>query len=354
MSENKIKTDTNRIYWVDLLKGLAMISMVFAHVISDEVPGGQCLIKSFIYSFHMPLLFFLSGYVFSPDKYPRFKDLLMSKIKSIILPMVIFTIANELVNIVYYGILLQDINISIGKICNDFIGLLLQYRIGKYAGMFWFLPCLFIAEVLLYWYVKIYNYSIYIYLITLIATYSVGGILVKNGILLPYTIEMSMIAVIFVGIGYFLKMKDYILQKLSIYTSIIFFTVNVVLTYCNYAVAGRVDMCDGNLGSLVLYVIAAQSAICGWIIVAQKSKELKVLQYIGKNSLLFYLLGKIGIIFQNIIIYNILHTNIITIGNLGLIVGVVCTFIYFVCLYPFTLVINNKMPFLIGKFKKVI
>ena len=63
-----------RLEYVDLLKGFAIFLMVMGHFLSWQWGGALVsaphsnhvtIVRDFIYSFHMPLFFFLSGYVFN-------------------------------------------------------------------------------------------------------------------------------------------------------------------------------------------------------------------------------------------------------------------------------------------------
>lgn len=54
-----------RIEWVDILKGIAIICVFIGHTTNDNYGNISGLLHMWIYSFHMPLFFFLSGYVFS-------------------------------------------------------------------------------------------------------------------------------------------------------------------------------------------------------------------------------------------------------------------------------------------------
>ena len=53
----------NRIKWIDNAKGCAIILVLLGHFLSCTK------LTAIIYAFHMPLFFFLSGYVFSLRKY---------------------------------------------------------------------------------------------------------------------------------------------------------------------------------------------------------------------------------------------------------------------------------------------
>jgi fucose 4-O-acetylase-like acetyltransferase len=68
---------SGRIDWIDMAKGYGILFVIFAHL-------GVRYIGSWIYTFHMPLFFFLSGYVFS-TKYD-FKTFVKRRYESIIIP----------------------------------------------------------------------------------------------------------------------------------------------------------------------------------------------------------------------------------------------------------------------------
>ncbi len=53
---------SNRIGYIDVAKGVAILLVVIGHVSNLPTP-----IKSSIYSFHMSLFFFLSGYFFRKE-----------------------------------------------------------------------------------------------------------------------------------------------------------------------------------------------------------------------------------------------------------------------------------------------
>lgn len=55
-----------RISYIDQLKGIAILLVVLGHVIGYNNCENSFLWR-FIYSFHMPLFMFISGYVCSPN-----------------------------------------------------------------------------------------------------------------------------------------------------------------------------------------------------------------------------------------------------------------------------------------------
>ena len=83
--ENK----STRLEYIDIAKGIGLILVVFGHLFSYN--GELSII---IFSFHMPLFFFISGYCFCPHKYNDFESFLVKKVKHLVIPYLIFSIVN--------------------------------------------------------------------------------------------------------------------------------------------------------------------------------------------------------------------------------------------------------------------
>lgn len=74
---------TKRIEWIDALKGFAILTVVIGHCTTDSMASHTYadyavwiqMIYDFVYSFHMPLFFMVSGYVFYLTKsYRKWKE----------------------------------------------------------------------------------------------------------------------------------------------------------------------------------------------------------------------------------------------------------------------------------------
>ncbi|MGG1754302.1 acyltransferase family protein, partial [Bacillus pumilus] len=74
-----------RLEWVDAAKGIGILLVVMAHV---PIPDS---FKQFIYSFHMPLFFLLSGMMFRSSSRPAL-SFIQKKAKSLLLPYLYFSI----------------------------------------------------------------------------------------------------------------------------------------------------------------------------------------------------------------------------------------------------------------------
>ena len=53
-----------RIVTLDIAKAICIILVVIGHYIPDNSPDWYVLMRTFIYSFHMPLFMFASGFIY--------------------------------------------------------------------------------------------------------------------------------------------------------------------------------------------------------------------------------------------------------------------------------------------------
>lgn len=135
-----------RIDYLDVAKGIAILSVVVGHTFSAYDPGS--FLNKFIYSFHMPLFFILSGYFF---KSQEFKPALNKKVKHLLMPYVIINLVRCLNAFFQYGFsqkILTDYffpalygNGSTPKAALCLVDV-------KIVGMTWFLAAMFVCQVL--------------------------------------------------------------------------------------------------------------------------------------------------------------------------------------------------------------
>ena len=117
-----------RIEWIDIAKGMAIFLMVCGHT---SIPEN---LSNWIWSFHMPLFFIVSGMLFYPERYNSFVAFEQKRCRTLLLPWLVFT----LVAVFFYP--------------EDSINTLLS---GQNLFALWFLPVLFMVETLGYYIVKL-------------------------------------------------------------------------------------------------------------------------------------------------------------------------------------------------------
>lgn len=139
-------TEIKRDRSLDIMKGIGILLVVFAHVFHKS---------EIIYQFHMPLFFILSGAAMSYSK-SRFS--LKKKAKSLLVPYIVFS----LICFVYWALIesrfrpMHDVaifgegiglNVKLQQLLNIFTAINCKPAF-IYNIVLWFLPCLFMAELL--------------------------------------------------------------------------------------------------------------------------------------------------------------------------------------------------------------
>ena len=88
----------NRIYWIDYAKGIGIFLVVIGHVCRGLTlsaiidPSVAKLIDQWIYAFHMPIFFFLSGLLIQPSVSKTLKDFVINKLNTLAYPYFVWSI----------------------------------------------------------------------------------------------------------------------------------------------------------------------------------------------------------------------------------------------------------------------
>lgn len=266
---------------VNIARGIAIISMVIGHVISNNN-----YLSIFIYKWHMPLFFFFSGYFFNTEKY-SVKGFLIKKIKSIYFPYVFWALL-----ILYLHNILIDLHVNPLPYYDIQKFKILTYRaifeFRQYEallGTFWFLTQLFIVNILaciifLIVTKKIsYQYNLLFKIGFLAISLTCSVIFNKYHIIFYYNFGwISLLAFSFFLSGYILRSFDLLKKWILIFS--VFMLVISGLSFK--------EMIALNYNEIFFYSI---TAICGIIVIYNLSFIInknsiisKVLSYIGQQS----------------------------------------------------------------------
>lgn len=128
--------EKERLKTVDIAKGIGIILVVWAHA---SGPG-----SNWIYQFHMPLFFLISGYLFNSKT--TIKEFVVRKIKSLYLPFVIWNLVIILLRTLRN--LLTSSPTASYTIKAVIKTVLLLDKDSQFFGATWFLGALFIISVL--------------------------------------------------------------------------------------------------------------------------------------------------------------------------------------------------------------
>lgn len=216
MSDTTILQKGQRIAWIDIAKGITILTVIWSHTLTfGSLP------RNLIFCFHMPLFFILSGFTLKPAK--DVKDLIARTKKDfvrLIIPVILMLAIGGLLNIPLRN----------SQISTEFHNYL--YRLFwangvplaedlPSMGMLWFLVALFFAKLIL----RILSLAFKdgYELIGILCGF-VGLMLNIKHIWLPINLDMALVCTLFVA-GGMLAYKHY--ETLLKYKAIIFITSSI-------------------------------------------------------------------------------------------------------------------------------
>lgn len=338
--------------WIDSLKGMVIVLVVIGHL--STIPSGLIFSKlnQYIYSFHMPLFFFISGYLFNFEKYANVeKTYLMKRSFSLIIPYFFFSIIAYIFYIIMdwlYQPQTQNIELFGKGVFFNLYAVICSANGYLIDTPLWFLPCLFITEILFFMSIKHFkqNYK----LLALIIIFSLTGFLYNIYIPLrmPWGIDISLTGTVFYSAGYFFRRKyeDIFFKKSYVFILFLLLT-HITLSFIN----PKVDMYKLIYNNYFFFYLSAFSGIFFYIYIFKMIKPLKALQFYGKNSLI--ILGLHYLIISTLkytlpILFN--YFNLRVNESIFFITNVFFTLLL---LIPTIVIINRYFPYITGKSKRL-
>lgn len=129
-----------RIAYVDIAKILGMFFIVYGHTLR----GGE--VTTWIYTFHVPLFFFLSGVTFHGEALD-IKIFLKKKVVALLVPFFVWALISTGIFAVMSSFISMQTTLQSSQ-ANPLISMLMGYCDAN--SPLWFLPCLFIVEILMW------------------------------------------------------------------------------------------------------------------------------------------------------------------------------------------------------------
>lgn len=277
----------NRFNVIDVTKGIGILLVVFAHVYY----GHDALVL--IYSFHMPLFFIVSGLLFRKEKNPEFLPFLKKRAKRLLVPYVIYEAVSivclYLSERVYPGVF----DVSKAKYIEYFRQILVSNWSGTHVNQpLWFLPCLFLVEMVYYFLAKMKDKSIVLVCVLLAWCGWVleSGHLDFDNKLLPWNLDSGLFALGFYAFGN-LYAREILgsIEKIdtSKYKPLVCIGIVAVLTVIWYPLAvmnDKITLGTKILNNGFLLYLTGILGTCMIMTVSILLKNSRFLAYCGRNS----------------------------------------------------------------------
>lgn len=273
MNEAIVVKNKERTPLYDVAKGICIISVVLGHL---------GIATRFVYFYHLPIFFFISGLFLNAEKH-SFKDFLLKKIKSLYVPYVIISL---LFAIIFDFQNMKNIKYVLRIFLFD----------GKvpFTGTFWFISCLFInstiafiTEKLTVKFDKKIRQGIYLglfcfYVVMTFLFYKLNIHLYYNLHLVPWLQIIYILAFLF---KYFHLQNILENKKVSIIIGISGFILLLLATLFTKL---RIDIVQNQFMNSFLWIVFNFIGICFVLGVSSLIQRFNLFSLIGKHS--FYIM----------------------------------------------------------------
>ena len=314
-----------RLFWLDNLKGIGIFLVMFGHTIPDSH------LKQYIYSFHVPLFFFISGLLFDPRKYDL-RKFAWRKFDTLLFPYLFFAALSFL----FWQYVVRTLSIGGKALAVEplipLVGIFYSVGSGEWRVpmniTLWFLPCLFLVEMMFFLVKSRYALPVFAIL---------GYLATFVPFRLPWSSDVALVAIVFYGIGNFFRGRRINYKALPL-----LLVLHLAFCFLN----SPVDMNNRIYGNMIYFYIAGCSGTLFYSEICRFIGRSRILEYVGKNTLI--LIGTVGITWfiLNGIFYLLFETKI---EQTGLGFALAASILQIGLTIPVIYVINRWMPILVGR-----
>lgn len=275
----KPQNTKNRVRYIDIARGIAIILMVIGHVLEHGLK------RNIIFSFHMPLFIIVSG-IFYKER--SIKETIKNVLIKLILPYIICTFVVSFFTVIIYKTSIEYAFVEwIKQICFSyaFWG---DINFGVSAtplSVLWFFPLLAISKLIFTAIKKISkDNDITLFCISVFVSY-LGYILGIKKYWLPFSIDVAMASVIFYYVGYKLKREQILDQILKnnklLVIFLLFWIIGIKYNWIELAIRrypnGLFSFITAITGTMIIFKISI-------LIDKYLSNVSKILCWYGRNS----------------------------------------------------------------------
>lgn len=275
----------NRKTYIDIARGIGIILLVLGHIVT-----GNTYLFNWIYSFHMPLFFFLSGMVANEKKLNNFPDYVKRKAKSRILPYFVIVALGFLICMIIPS---YRADVFADGWYSQITHILWYCRpVYLYIGQVWFLVALFWSEIYFYgWYKLVGKRHIVLQIAVAFIFVVLSRHIWKLDPYIPFIQKIPFLTDVatmgtFCYILGFLTERYHLLERINKWVKLLLipvtFAINIYLgTYLN----GYVNMVDLVFVNAFRYVPAMIAGIAGVLLLSTFLKKTALLEWMGRHSL---------------------------------------------------------------------
>lgn len=336
-----------RIEWLDNLRAVAIFFVVLGHTIG--LPG---YVEKLVFSFHMPIFFWISG-LFAKEsiRHESLSGFISKRWRKRLIPYLSFSIISYVAWFFLFRHFGSQAELNISPV-RPLIGFFYGNGINNwlvYNTVLWFFLCLFVTEIFFYFVIKVPSRA---WMILALAAFSIAGYLdvdfnPPDGFRLPWNIDIALTTTVFYGAGFL--SKGYVLgDKKSTSRRWLIMGVSLVLYVVFSLLNRKVALVAGVYGNYFFFYIAAMAGIFFWMELSYLIPTFRLMSSIGKNTLTIFSLHLLVFPFITaVLVYGLKVPASLKFESILL--SLAYTVISILVLLPVSGFINRYVPFILGE-----
>jgi acyltransferase len=274
---------------IDICKAIGIVLVVWGHS-----PGISDFFGDLLYSFHMPLFFFISGYLLKTERLEQGLVMQARELaRSLLRPYVLFFVIS-----LGYWVATRNIGSRAGKFGDlTVVDALFSLVTGLSDDLFvnmalWFFPCMFVTQLLYRMAWKLVPNDRWLALGSGVFAAVVMATTLPWSTRLPWGLDIVWVALVFFSAGRCARSGSALVQCVVMLPGWVRLSllVAVVLTWLGCALSqGRVDLAMANFGpNWPVYFVAAFGGIAIVFTVASQLRATLIVQWLAHNTLIIF------------------------------------------------------------------
>lgn len=328
-----------RLFWVDNAKAIGIFCILLSH------QHLSFAIIVWLFSFHVPLFFLLSGLLFDPSRHAVFRDFAYRKFRTILVPYFIFATCSYL----FWLLLCEKPLYSAPALLLKYISILYGVGVGGWqvplGVMLWFLPCLFVVEMVSWAVIRFLGGKQRVWAVAAFVLSGYFFSCVQYPFRFPFGIEIAFTGAAFYLIGFMAKdaIAAWISGKSFIGSLALVLLGSVGFSQLN----GYIDMNTIFYGNPIFFYIAA---ICGSLSVIGLGRLLgdkAMLRWIGAGTIVIMgFNGITGVLLKFLLDYG---RHVLGWDWLTRVPILIFVLVQMILLVPFILIVNRYSKIILGR-----
>lgn len=281
--DKAITAQPTRLVWLDQLKAISMYFVVLGHSL---LKFKKEKVFRFIYSFHMPLFFMISGLTFRPDKYDTIMDCIKDKVIKLAHPYIMLNI----LALPFWYINMKTHMVRSDSLVEVLFGVFYSNSavVRAPSNATWFLMTLLFAEVIYYMLHHYLKEDKAVFLMScILGVIGLMAPLGKENLDAPFHFDVALVAQFYYGCGYLIRkyftsfMKAF--QNHDSLKLLLLFCIGAFFAFINK----QVDMSNELYRNVTYMLISSFSlSFCLIYITKKYAFDSKLLSYLGQNTII--------------------------------------------------------------------